>query len=382
MAMYFRTVLHDPVGSDAAGCTMSLLEKAGLPLLRQLDPELAHGLALRALQIGMAPAPGLITSDRLRIQIAGLSLPNPIGLAAGFDKNADALSPLSRAGFGFVEIGATTPRPQPGNPKPRLYRLPKDHAVINRFGFNNAGMDHMAQRLANRPRDAVIGLNLGANKDSADRAADFAQVLAHCGRWLDFATVNVSSPNTERLRDLQGKAALSGVLAGVMQVRDGLERDRFGHDGHADLPVFLKIAPDMELGALKDVADVAMDSGIAGIIATNTTLDRAGLRSPHAGEAGGLSGQPLFDRSTRVLARLSLLTQGRLPLIGVGGVGSAEQAYAKIRAGASAVQLYTALIYGGLSLVQDIAKGLDQLLARDGFDTVADAVGTDRESWL
>ncbi|SDI22590.1 quinone-dependent dihydroorotate dehydrogenase [Salipiger marinus] len=352
---------------------MSALERAGLALLRRVDPERAHGLALAALRAGLAAAPGRLTSDRLRCRVAGLDLPNPLGLAAGFDKNATALAGLARAGFGFVEVGATTPRPQPGNPQPRLFRLTEDRAAINRFGFNNEGMEAMAARLASRPRGMVLGLNLGANKDSADRAADFAQVLARCGGDLDFATVNVSSPNTERLRDLQGKEALAALLAGVMAARDGLS---------GPIPVFLKISPDLDEEGLRDVAEVALASGVAGVIATNTTLARDGLRSAHAGEAGGVSGQPLFDRSTRVLAHLSQLTEGRLPLIGVGGVGSAEQAYAKIRAGASAVQLYTALVYGGLALVPRIVEGLDALLARDGFGSVAEAVGTARQDWL
>ncbi|MGC9419431.1 MAG: quinone-dependent dihydroorotate dehydrogenase, partial [Rhodovulum sp.] len=296
----------------------------------------------------------------------------PVGLAAGFDKNAEALAPLSRAGFGFVEVGAATPRPQPGNPRPRLFRLPEDRAAINRFGFNNEGMVAIGARLAARPAGAVVGLNLGANKDSADRAADFAAVLAHCGAHVDFATVNVSSPNTEKLRDLQGKAALSALLAGVMAARAELPRP---------IPVFLKIAPDLSDAEIDEIAQVALDSGLSGIVATNTTLARAGLKSRHAAQAGGLSGAPLFARSTRVLARLSTVTEGRLPLIGVGGVGSAEDAYAKIRAGASAVQLYTALVYGGLGLVAEIVRGLDGLLARDGFDTVAQAVGTGREDW-
>ncbi|MDJ0823360.1 MAG: quinone-dependent dihydroorotate dehydrogenase [Paracoccaceae bacterium] len=352
---------------------MSVLEQAGLSLLRRFDPERAHGLAIRALQAGIAPAPGLITSDRLRCNVAGLGLPNPVGLAAGFDKNAEALLGLSRAGFGFVEVGAATPRPQPGNPRPRLFRLTEDAAAINRFGFNNDGMMAIGARLAKRPRDMVLGLNLGANKDSADRAADFAQVLAHCGPFVDFATVNVSSPNTEKLRDLQGKDALAALLAGVMAARDGLENR---------VAIFLKIAPDLDADGLKDVADVALASGIDGIISTNTTLSRDGLRSPHAAETGGLSGQPLFDKSTRALARLSQLTDGRMPLIGVGGVGSAAQAYEKIKAGASAVQLYTALVYGGLGLVREIAEGLEECLASDGFGTVAEAVGTGRDAWL
>ncbi len=348
-----------------------VVEKIGLALLHNMDPEAAHGVSIRALNTGLAPAPGPITSPRLRAEIAGLSLPNPIGLAAGYDKNAEALSALSRGGFGFIEVGAATPRPQPGNPRPRLFRLSEDRAAINRFGFNNDGMDVIADRLAKRPRDTVIGLNLGANKDSEDRAGDFAKVLARCGALVDFATVNVSSPNTEKLRDLQGRDALAALLAGVIATRDKLA---------SPIPVFLKIAPDLTPKDLSDIAAVANETGVDAIIATNTTLDRDGLKSPFRGEMGGLSGQPLFEKSTRVLAHLSTLTD--IPLIGVGGVGSAQQAYDKIRAGASAVQLYTALVYGGLSLVSDIARGLDGLLERDGFSSVAEASGTQKKDWL
>ena len=349
---------------------MRALENIGLKVLRQIDPEVAHGLALKALNTGLGPRSGPVTSDRLRTTVAGLSLPNPIGLAAGFDKNATALHALAKTGFGFLEVGAATPRPQQGNPKPRLYRLTQDQASINRFGFNNEGMDAIAGRLAKRPKDAVIGLNLGANKDSDDKASDFANVLTFCGTYVDFVTVNVSSPNTEKLRDLQGKAALAELLARVMEARADLD---------TALPVFLKIAPDLSTDELAEVAEVANASGIDGIIATNTTLDRDGLHGPHKSEKGGLSGQPLFEKSTRILAQLSGLTE--LPIIGVGGVGSAEQAYQKIRAGASAVQLYTALVYGGISLAGDIASGLDDLLARDGFARVADAVGSGRSDW-
>ncbi|MBF9051838.1 quinone-dependent dihydroorotate dehydrogenase [Roseobacter sp. HKCCD9010] len=350
-----------------------MLERVGLALMHCMDPERAHGLALSALRTGLAPHPGLVTSPRLRTEFAGLALPNPIGLAAGFDKNAEALGPLSKSGFGFLEVGAATPRAQPGNPKPRLFRLSEDRAAINRFGFNNDGMQAISARLATRPHTVPVGLNLGANKDSVDRAADFATVLSHCGPHIDFATVNVSSPNTEKLRDLQGKEALAALLDGVRQANAVLETPR---------PIFLKIAPDLNDADLADVAEVATKARLAGIIATNTTLDRTGLKSTHAGEAGGLSGQPLFERSTRVLAKLSELTQGELPLIGVGGVASAEQAYAKIKAGASAVQLYTALVYGGLSLVSQIARDLDHLLAQDGHEKIADAIGTDRTPWL
>lgn len=346
------------------------LEQIGLAGLRRMDPETAHGLALWALKAGLGPRGGPFTSARLVTQIAGLTLPNPVGLAAGFDKNASALHALSRCGFGFLEVGAVTPRPQPGNPRPRLFRLTEDRAAINRFGFNNNGMEAMAQALSTRPR-GIVGLNLGANKDSPDRAADFATVLAHCGAHIDFATVNVSSPNTEKLRDLQGKTALAALLDGVMAANDRLPRP---------CPVFVKIAPDLTPDELADVAEVATAAGLAGLIATNTTLDRSGLKSASSNETGGLSGAPLFEKSTRVLALLSSLT--RLPVIGVGGVGSAEQAYQKIRAGASAVQLYTALVFGGMALVDQITRGLDQLLARDGFASVAAAVGTGRSDWL
>ncbi|WP_292285833.1 quinone-dependent dihydroorotate dehydrogenase [Marivita sp.] len=346
---------------------MSLLERAGLHLLHRFDPETAHGLALRALQLGLTPSAGTLTSPRLRTDLAGLVLPNPVGLAAGFDKNAVALRPLSRAGFGFIEVGGATPRAQPGNPKPRLFRLTEDRAVINRFGFNNDGMAAIVARLRDRPRDAIIGLNLGANKDSENRAADFATVLANGGAHVDFATVNVSSPNTEKLRDLQGKDALSALLAGVMETRNALDRP---------IPIFLKIAPDLSEAEITDVAEVALASGIDGLIATNTTLDRDGLTSRHAAEKGGLSGRPLMDKSTDVLARIYRETQGRLPIIGVGGIGSAQDAYTKIKAGASAVQLYSALTYQGLGLIPQIVNGLDTLLERDGFANIADAVGT------
>ncbi|SPH17157.1 Dihydroorotate dehydrogenase (quinone) [Defluviimonas aquaemixtae] len=352
---------------------MTLIERAGLFALHRLDPETAHGLSLRALAAGLVPLPGPCTTPRLATRLAGLDLPNPVGLAAGYDKNAEAADALTRAGFGFVELGAATPRPQPGNPRPRLFRLTEDRAVINRFGFNNDGAEAIAQRLATVTRRVPVGLNLGANKDSPDRAADFAKVLARCGPHVDFVTVNVSSPNTEKLRDLQGKTALSALLAGVIETRDTLARP---------IPVFLKIAPDLTEAELADIAEVALASGIDAIVATNTTLARDRLASRHRGETGGLSGAPLFDRSTRVLARLSALTEGRLPLVGVGGIGSAEDAWQKIRAGASAVQLYSAMVYHGLSLVTDIAKGIDARLAREGFATVAQAVGTGRTDWL
>lgn len=350
------------------------MDRLALWALHRLEPERAHTLALAALRWGLVRLPGApVTSDRLRVRLAGLDLPNPVGLAAGFDKNGVALKPLSRAGFGFLEVGATTPRAQDGNPPPRMFRLAEDRAVINRFGFNNQGAGAMAARLAARPPGGVIGLNLGANKDSADRAGDFAAALAACGAFVDFATVNVSSPNTEKLRDLQGAAALRAVLGRVAAARADLPRR---------VPLFVKIAPDLGEGELSDIVEVVQETGIDGIIATNTTILRIGLKSPLSVQLGGLSGMPLFEKSTRVLALLHRLTDGRVPLIGVGGVDGPEAAYAKIRAGASAVQLYTALGYQGLGLVPRIAQGLDALLARDGFANVAQAVGTGRAAWL
>lgn len=346
-----------------------MIERAGLAVLNRLDPEMAHGLALRALQSPFAPRPGPVRSPRLETRIGDLVFPNPVGLAAGFDKNATALAPLMQAGFGFLEVGAATPRPQSGNARPRLFRLRRDHAAINRFGFNNDGVEAIADRLAERQEGIPVGLNIGANKDSADRARDFAEVMRVVRTLVDFATVNVSSPNTEKLRDLQGVQALRGLLAGVMAER-------------GKVPVFLKIAPDLTDAEIAGIAGVAQDSGVSGIIATNTTLSREGLRGRHRAEAGGLSGRPLFVPSTRVLARLYRETGGGIPLIGVGGISSAADAYAKIKAGATAVQLYTAMVYQGLSLAPRIARGLEEMLLNDGFPDVAAAVGTSVEDWL
>lgn len=337
---------------------MTLFEKIGLAALHRMNPERAHDLSIRALASGLVPLNGgPVTSDRLQLRLAGLDLPNPVGLAAGYDKNAHAVAPLMRAGFGFVELGAATPRPQPGNPKPRLFRLSSDRAIINRFGFNNDGAQAIAARLARRPAGIPVGLNIGANKDSADRAADFAAVVRIAGTAADFLTVNVSSPNTEKLRDLQGADALAALLDGVIAARDGLPKRR---------PIFLKIAPDMDDAALADIATVARDARVDAIIATNTTLSRDGLQDAQKSETGGLSGAPLFARSTQVLARLYRLVGAEIPLIGVGGVASPEQAWEKLRAGAAAVQIYSALIYQGMSLAPQIATAIDARLTREG----------------
>lgn len=352
---------------------MSLIEQLGLVALRQFDPERAHGLAIKALELGLATTHKPFTSDRLKTEIAGLNLPNPIGLAAGFDKNAQALGGLAKSGFGFIEVGAATPLPQLGNPKPRLFRLTQDQAVINRFGFNNEGIERIAERLSLRPEGMMTGLNLGANKTSLDRAADFAKVLTQCAPYIDFATVNVSSPNTEKLRELQGKSALSSLLDGIMEARSTLKKP---------IPVFLKIAPDLDKEALEDMAEIALTQKIDAIIATNTTLERTGLASKHRSQAGGLSGKPLFEISTQILAQMAVLLEGKIPLIGVGGVSCAQDAYEKICAGASAVQLYTALVYHGMSLPGDISKGLDELLKQKGYSNILQAVGSEIDKWL
>ena len=352
---------------------MKLIERAGLLALHRLDPERAHDLSIRALELGLVPLAGKPpTSDLLRVTVAGLDLPNPVGLAAGYDKNARVVGPLMRAGFGFIEVGAATPRPQPGNPKPRLFRLTAENAIINRFGFNNEGAEAITACLRVRPTGVPVGLNIGANKDSADRAADFAEVVRVVGEAADFLTVNVSSPNTEKLRDLQGADALAALLAGVLAARDALPQRR---------PVFVKIAPDLSSSEITEVAAVARDVGIDAVIATNTTLSRDGISGPHVSEAGGLSGRPVFKRSTHVLAQLHRALGGSIPIIGVGGISSAEDAWQKLRAGASAVQIYSALIYQGLSLAPRIAEALDARL-RAERKTLHELTGSGAGDWL
>lgn len=352
---------------------MSVIERLGLAVLHRMDPERAHDLSIRALERGLVPLEGgPVTSTRLAVRLAGMDLPNPIGLAAGYDKNGRVIAPLMRSGFGFLEIGAATPRPQPGNPKPRLFRLTDQQAIINRFGFNNEGAEVVGRRLADRPGGVPVGLNLGANKDSLDRAEDFAQVLRVAGHSADFVTVNVSSPNTERLRDLQGADALAALLDRVIAARDALARR---------VPVFVKIAPDLTDAEIAQVAAVARHAGLDGIIATNTTLSRDAITGPHAGQAGGLSGRPLFQRSTRVLALLHRETGGSIPLIGVGGIATPEDVWQKLRAGATAVQVYSAMIYQGLSLAPRLAQALDQRLEAERI-TLPDLTGSGAADWL
>ncbi len=354
---------------------MSLAERAGLALLSRLDPERAHALALTALAarhaLGLSPGPAP-PRPRLAGKVWGLDVAHPVGIAAGFDKNAEAVAGALAAGAAFVEIGAVTPRSQPGNPRPRLFRLPEDRGVINRFGFNNHGMEAIAARLAAARAKGLppgpVAVNLGANKDSADRAGDYAAVLTRFAGLAEIFTVNVSSPNTERLRDLQGRAALEALLGRVLAARDAAA---------PGAPVLVKLAPDLDETALAEAVDACLAEGADGIVATNTTLARDGLRSSHATEAGGLSGAPLRDRAQTVLAAVARRTAGRVPLVGVGGLSTPGDVYARIRAGARLVQVYTALVYEGPSLLTRLAEGLDDLLARDGFAHVEDAVGAD-----
>ena len=349
---------------------------AGARLARHLPAETAHSAGLHGLataaRLGVIPAPSE-PDPRLHTQIASLNLPNPVGLAAGFDKDSRAPDALLQLGFGFVEMGTVTPRPQPGNERPRLFRLAEDHAVINRFGFNSRGLETTAKRLSAREnRPGVVGANVGANKDSTDRAADYVKGITRLWGLADYFTVNISSPNTPGLRDLQGGDALDDLLARVEEARLGLAGEG------PSAPVFLKVAPDLDDGAIERIAQTARAHAIDGLIISNTTIERPNsLTSAARGETGGLSGRPLFARSTEVLAAFFAACQGQMPLIGVGGVEDGRTAYAKIRAGASAVQLYSALVYHGPRLPRRIAAELAALLKADGFSSITEAVGVE-----
>ncbi len=335
--------------------------------LRGLDPEDAHGWAIRGLKWGLGPVGGR-DDPILATTVAGLSLPNAVGLAPGFDKDAQVFGPMLRAGFGFVECGTVTPKAQAGNPRPRLFRLSEDRAVINRMGFNNQGLEAFADRLARRGSPGVVGANIGANKDSEDRIGDYVAGLMRLWGLASYFTINISSPNTPGLRALQTKAALEELLGRLAQARDALLPS-----GRA--PMFLKVAPDLEAGEVETMVEACLAQGLAGIIVSNTTVSRPALTSRFAGQTGGLSGAPLMALSTRVLAEFAQASAGRLALIGVGGIGSGADAYAKIRAGACAVQLYSALVFEGPGLVARIKRDLAQRLRADGFASIGAAVG-------
>jgi dihydroorotate dehydrogenase len=338
------------------------------PLLWALPPERAHEATLRALEAGFGGHARAPDAPSLKQSLWGLDFPNPIGLAAGFDKDGRVPDAMLRLGFGFTECGTVTPRPQPGNPQPRVFRLKEDAALINRLGFNGGGLDWLAARLGARERRGIVGINVGKNRDSTDAVADYVEGVRRSAGLADYLVVNISSPNTPGLRDLQAKAALDALVEAVLAAR--------AESGTAP-PLLVKIAPDLAPEEVADIAEVARERAVDGIVVGNTTIARpASLKSASAKEAGGLSGKPLFARSTALLGETYRLTGGAIPLVGVGGVASAADAYAKIRAGASLVQLYTGLVFGGPALVGEIKSGLAELLRRDGFACVSEAVGS------
>ena len=336
------------------------------PALFALDPETAHGLAiasLKALPASRQPVVG----GPLPIEVAGLTFPNPLGMAAGFDKDGEAPDALLGRGFGFVEVGSITPRPQAGNPRPRLFRLAEDGAVINRMGFNNGGAPAAAARLAQRAgRPGIVGINIGANKDSADRIADYAQMTQVMAPLASYLAVNISSPNTPGLRALQDEAALTALLDAVQEAR-----------GETGPPVFLKVAPDLEPADIDAIARIALDRRLGALIVSNTTISRPPLRSRGSEEAGGLSGAPLRPLALQRLRDFRTATGGALPLVGVGGIATARDAWERIRAGASLVQVYSAMVYHGPGIAREIVHGLERCMRRDGFGSIEDAVGSE-----
>ncbi|MCP5382547.1 MAG: quinone-dependent dihydroorotate dehydrogenase [Kordiimonadaceae bacterium] len=343
------------------------------PVLFLLSPECAHSLAILALKSGLFPSGKVSASTSLKQTIWNLDFPNPVGLAAGFDKNAEVYKPMLKQGFGFVETGTVTPLAQAGNEKPRIFRLTEDNAVINRLGFNNKGLEYYLARLAARGKtNGIVGANIGANKLSKDQIEDYVISLKRLLGLADYFTINISSPNTPGLRALQGKEALDELLSKLKAVRDqaGLERNP---------PLILKIAPDLNDQECADIAEIILKHKMDGLIVSNTTLSRPKLISSFKDEAGGLSGAPLFELSTEILSKMYKLTSGKIPLIGVGGVSNGEQAYAKIKAGASLIQLYSALVYHGPGLVRKINRELEELLKKDGFRNIAEAIGIDHK---
>lgn len=339
------------------------------PLLFRLDAEVAHTLAIQALKRNLIPAQPHMPREILKQTLCGLNFENPVGLAPGFDKNAEAIAGLQHQGFGFLELGTVTPKPQEGKPKPRIFRLVQDEAVINRLGFNNKGLEVYCQNLQSATRNLPLGANIGKNKDTIEALDDYLICLEAVAPLADYVTINISSPNTAGLRDLQERTQLEKLLKGMIDKRNSLSKR---------VPFFLKIAPDLSVEDKKDIAHIAMDLQMDALIISNTTVDRPlSLRSPHRQEKGGLSGKPLFSPSTNALAEIYGYTQGKIPLIGVGGISSGLDAYQKIRAGASLVQLYSALVYQGFDLVTRINRDLAGLLAQDGFRSISDAVGID-----
>ena len=348
---------------------ISTLGAIARPWLALLPPESAHRAAITALKCAPAAAPPAF-DPRLAVKAFGLDFPNPLGLAAGFDKSAEVPDALLALGFGFVEVGTLTPKPQAGNPKPRLFRLSADEAIVNRMGFNNDGYARALSRLSRRGGAGIVGVNVGPNKDASDRVADYTLGMKTFAEVADYFTINISSPNTAGLRDLQQRGALDELVARVIETRDALPKRR---------PVLIKIAPDLDLFALDDIVGVAIARGADGLIVSNTTIARPeSLMSPDAKEAGGLSGRPLFEASTRMLARAYLRCDGALPLIGVGGVEDDASALAKIEAGATLIQVYTGFIYRGPGLIEEILRGLSKAASAGGLQRL---VGSKASDW-
>ncbi len=351
---------------------MSMLHTMGMPLLRLLDAETAHGLAITALKSGLAGSSKAPADPKLQVEAFGLTFPNPVGLAAGFDKDAEVPDAILGLGFGFTEVGTVTPLPQPGNPMPRMFRLSDDRAVINRLGFNNKGHQAALMRLKSRAQNGIVGVNIGANKDSVDKISDYEQGVKTFAALASYLTVNVSSPNTPGLRGLQDRGALEELLGRVAAARK---------EADAQPPILLKIAPDLDDEALQDIAEVVLSAEIDGVIVSNTTISRPPLNSPDKGEQGGLSGAPLFALSTQILAKFYLATAGKIPLIGVGGIDSGSAAWEKLRAGATLVQIYSGMVYEGPRLARKIGHHLSHQLERSGFNSLSDVTGTGAEEW-
>jgi dihydroorotate dehydrogenase len=358
--------------------TLRWLENAALKGLQKLDAETAHRMTVLALKSGLLPGSGTGVDPRLSVKLWDLTFPNPVGMAAGFDKNGEVPDALLNLGFGFTEVGSVTPRPQPGNPKPRVFRLPADQGVINRHGFNNEGHAALRRRLNARARlTGIVGINVGANKDAEDRVADYVSGIYEFADMASYFTVNISSPNTPGLRDLQGRSALAELLTGVITARDECTRKLGRH-----VPVLLKIAPDVADEDLNDIVEEVLAKNVEGLIVSNTTIDREGLSGAGpASEAGGLSGRPLFRKSTIMLARARKLAGPDLPIIGVGGIDSAETAWTKITAGADLLQLYSSLVFKGPALIEEIVIGLASKLDEHGLGSLREARDVNVEAW-
>ncbi len=358
---------------------MGLLDKVARSALFKLSPEQAHTISIQGLKTGVLPSANLKRDARLTTEVAGLKFPNPVGLAAGYDKNAEVPDAILKLGFGFTEVGTITPLAQSGNPKPRIFRLVHDDAVINRLGFNNEGHHAARQRLkARRNKSGIVGVNIGANKTSDDFVADYEKGIEYFYDLASYFTANISSPNTPGLRNLQAGDALQTLLDRIFETHAKYEATH-----KKFVPVFLKIAPDLEAGEMDEIAEIVAKSNLSALIVSNTTLDRAGLRDQRtAKEAGGLSGKPLFEKSTRVLAEMHKRLDGKVPLIGVGGISSAQDVITKMEAGASLVQLYTGMIFEGPCLPAKIASGLSEALDTKNISAISDLIGTKTDEWI